>query len=133
MYDSDIICSCILHDIFGWEEIASETKEFIKREIGEKVWNNIEFFNNKNSNDNLDKGEKESIDKQISRIKKADYLIKCIILAERLDDLRSLKNSRRKDKITRIKEETEKYYIPLAESTNEKILLKLIIALYELK
>ena len=58
---------------------------------------------------------------------------KNILLAERLDELRSLKNSRRKDKITRIKEETQKYFIPLAETTNEKILLKLVIALYELK
>ena len=59
--------------------------------------------------------------------------VKCIILAERLDDIRSLKNSRRKDKIARFKEETQKYFLPLAEQTNEKILLKLIIALYELK
>jgi GTP pyrophosphokinase len=66
-------------------------------------------------------------------IKQTDSLIKNIILAERLDDLRSLKNSRRKDKIARTKEETQKYFIPLAESINEKILLKLVIALYELK
>lgn len=133
MNDSDIVCSSILHDIFGWEEITSETKELIKKEIGEKVWNTIAFFNIKSNKDNSDKGEKQTVDKQISKIKKSDYSTKCIILAERLDDLRSLKSSRRKDKITRIKEETEKYYIPLAESTNEKILLKLIIALYELK
>ena len=73
------------------------------------------------------------IEKQISKIKQADTYVKCIILAERLDDTRSLKNSRRKDKISRFKEETKKYFLPLAEQTNEKILLKLIIALYELK
>ena len=60
-------------------------------------------------------------------------MVRNIILAERLDELRSLKNSRRKDKIARIKEETQKYFVPLAETTNEKILLKLVIALYELK
>ncbi len=59
--------------------------------------------------------------------------IKCIFLAERLDDTRSLKNSRKKDKISRFKDETQKYFLPLAEQTNEKILLKLIISLYELK
>ena len=46
------------------------------------------------------------------------------ILAERLDDLRSLKNSRRKDKISRFKDETKKYFVPLAEKTNEKIYVK---------
>src|SRR6188508_1711221 len=98
---SDLVCSALLHDIFNKQEVPKETKDYIK------------------------------IEKLFGKIKQSDSMIKNIILAERLDELRSLKNSRRKDKIARIKEETQKYFVPLAETTNEKILLKLVIALYE--
>ena len=132
MNESDLVCSALLHDIFNKEELSQEIKDQIKIEIGEKVYKTISFFNKK-AKKNDDKSSVTSIEKQISKIKQADMYVKCIILAERLDDIRSLKNSRRKDKIARFKEETQKYFLPLAEKTNEKILLKLIIALYELK
>jgi (p)ppGpp synthase/HD superfamily hydrolase len=130
MNESDLVCSALLHDIFNKENLSQEIKDHIKIEIGEKVYKTISFFS-KMTKKNNDKSS--SIELQISKIKKADIYVKCIILAERLDDIRSLKNSRRKDKISRFKEETQKYFLPLAEQTNEKILLKLIIALYELK
>lgn len=128
MNDSDLICSALLHDIFNTNELTPEIKEYIKSEIGKKIYDTISFFIKKTK-----KNDETLIEKQISKIKQANNHIKCIVLAERLDDLRSLKNSRRKDKISRFKEETQKYFVPLAEKTNEKILLKLVIALYELK
>jgi (p)ppGpp synthase/HD superfamily hydrolase len=128
MNDSDLICSALLHDIFNKNELTQEIKDYIKSEIGKKIYDTISFFIKKTK-----KNDETLIEKQISKIKQANNQIKCIVLAERLDDLRSLKNSRRKDKISRFKEETQKYFVPLAEKTNEKILLKLIIALYELK
>ena len=132
--DSDLVCSALLHDISIKQEISKETKEYIKNELGEKTLNIISFFNKySNPEQSNNKNEEQKIEKQFSRVKQSDSLVKNILLAERLDELRSLKNSRRKDKITRIKEETQKYFIPLAETTNEKILLKLVIALYELK
>ncbi len=137
MNESDLVCSALLHDIFNKPDLSQEIKDHIKIEIGEKVYKTISFFNKKtkkNNNKSSSNGAgAEAIEIQISKIKKADIYVKCIILAERLDDIRSLKNSRRKDKIARFKEETQKYFLPLAEQTNEKILLKLIIALYELK
>ena len=129
---SDLVCSALLHDIFNKKEISKETKDYIKKEISEKTFTTVSFFS-KNSNPESNKNEELKIEKQFDKIKQSDSMIKNIILAERLDELRSLKNSRRKDKIARIKEETQKYFIPLAETTNEKILLKLVIALYELK
>lgn len=138
MNDSDLVCSALLHDIFNKEDLSQEIRDHIKIEIGDKVYKTISFFSKKTKKNN-DKssaagaGAVGAIEIQISKIKKADMYVKCIILAERLDDIRSLKNSRRKDKIARFKEETQKYFLPLAEQTNEKILLKLIIALYELK
>jgi (p)ppGpp synthase/HD superfamily hydrolase len=128
MNDSDLVCSALLHDIFNKNELTQEIKDYIKTEIGKKIYDTISFFIKKTK-----KNEETLIEKQISKIKQANNHIKCIVLAERLDDLRSLKNSRRKDKISRFKEETQKYFVPLAEKTNEKILLKLVIALYELK
>jgi (p)ppGpp synthase/HD superfamily hydrolase len=128
MNDSDLVCSALLHDIFNKNELTQEIKDYIKTEIGKKIYDTISFFIKKTK-----KNDETLIEKQISKIKQANNHIKCIVLAERLDDLRSLKNSRKKDKIYRFKEETQKYFVPLAEKTNEKILLKLVIALYELK
>jgi (p)ppGpp synthase/HD superfamily hydrolase len=135
MNESDLVCSALLHDIFNKDEPSQDIKEYIKAEIGERVYKTISFFNKKTSiKKNQDQtSSSSSIEKQLSKIMQADTFIKSIILAERLDDIRSLKNSRRKDKILRFKEETKKYYLPLAEQTNEKIMLKLVIALYELK
>jgi (p)ppGpp synthase/HD superfamily hydrolase len=139
MNDSDLVCSALLHDIFNKVDLSQEIRDHIKIEIGDKVYKTISFFskktkkNNEKSSSSAGAGAAGAIEIQISKIKKADMHVKCIILAERLDDIRSLKNSRRKDKIARFKEETQKYFLPLAEQTNEKILLKLIIALYELK
>jgi (p)ppGpp synthase/HD superfamily hydrolase len=127
--ETDLICSALLHDIFNKEEPSQEIKDYIKLEIGEKIYQTVSFFVKKAKKTD----EPQTIEKQISKIKQADNYTKCIVLAERLDDLRSLKNSRRKDKIARFKDETQKFFVPLAEKTNEKILLKLIIALYELK
>jgi GTP pyrophosphokinase len=129
---SDLVCSALLHDIFNKQEVPKETKDYIKKEISEKTFTTVSFFS-KYSDSESNKNEELKIEKLFGKIKQSDSMIKNIILAERLDELRSLKNSRRKDKIARIKEETQKYFVPLAETTNEKILLKLVIALYELK
>jgi len=129
---SDLVCSALLHDIFNKQEVSIETKDYIKKEISEKTFTTVSFFS-KYSDSESNKNEELKIEKLFGKIKQSDSMIKNIILAERLDELRSLKNSRRKDKIARIKEETQKYFVPLAETTNEKILLKLVIALYELK
>jgi (p)ppGpp synthase/HD superfamily hydrolase len=133
MNESDLVCSALLHDAFNKEELSQAIKDQIKIEIGERVYKTVSFFNKKAKKNDDKSSSLSSIEKQISKIKQADMYVKCIFLAERLDDTRSLKNSRRKEKIARFKEETQKYFLPLAEKTNEKIVLKLIIALYELK
>jgi hypothetical protein len=38
-----------------------------------------------------------------------------------------------KDKVTRYKEETQKYVVPIAIATDDKLAFKLSVALYELK
>ena len=59
--------------------------------------------------------------------------IRYIKLADRLDNIRGMKNLIHKDKMLRYKLETQKYIVPIAEKTDEKLAFKLSIALYELK
>ena len=113
--ESDLVCSALLHDIFNKDELAQDVKDYIKKEISERVYKTISFFNKKTTTTAMKKNQDKSsststsaIEKQLSKIKQADSFVKSIILAERLDDIRSLKNSRRKDKISRFKEETKK-------------------------
>ena len=85
---------------------------------------------------NQDKSSSTStsaIEKQLSKIKQADSFVKSIILAERLDDIKFEKTLEEKIKYQDLKKKLKLNFLPLAEQTNEKIMLKLIIALYELK
>jgi (p)ppGpp synthase/HD superfamily hydrolase len=66
-------------------------------------------------------------------IKTASQAIRYVKLADELDNIRSLKNSVHKDKVLRYKQEAERYIVPIAERTDEKLIFKLSIALYELK
>jgi GTP pyrophosphokinase len=62
-------------------------------------------------------------------IKTASQAIRYVKLADELDNIRSLKNSVHKDKVLRYKQEAERYIVPIAERTDEKLILKLSIAL----
>jgi (p)ppGpp synthase/HD superfamily hydrolase len=75
----------------------------------------------------------KTLDKYFYNIANSSVLIRYLILADRLENVRALKNAVHKNKILRYKEETQKYIIPIAEKTNENIVFKLSIALYELK
>ena len=44
MNESDLVCSALLHDVFNKEELSQETKDYIKTEIGEKIYKTISFF-----------------------------------------------------------------------------------------
>jgi GTP pyrophosphokinase len=101
--DSELVCAALVHDLSIKHDINKETKDYIKAELGEKAFKTVSFFSKYYSQERT-KSEEQKIEKQFSMIKQTDSLIKNIILAERLDDLRSLKNSRRKDKIARTKE-----------------------------
>jgi (p)ppGpp synthase/HD superfamily hydrolase len=63
----------------------------------------------------------------------SSVLARYLILADRLEIVRALKNAPHKNKILRYKEETQKYIIPIAEKTDDNVVFKLSIALYELK
>ena len=80
-----------------------------------------------------DKTKFDILDKYFEGIANGSKSIRYIKLADRLDNIRSLKSTFHKYQMNRYKEETLKYLIPIAENTDEKMVLKLSVALYELK
>ena len=52
--------------------------------------------------------------------------IRYLILSDRLDSVRVMKKSKRKDKIQRYKNETQKYFVPIADMTDEKFVFQVV-------
>ena len=50
-----------------------------------------------------------------------------------MDITRSIKNQALREKIIRFKDETQKYVVPIATATDDRLAFKLSVALYELK
>jgi GTP pyrophosphokinase len=67
------------------------------------------------------------------QLSKASREARYLALAERLDTARTLKNQGLLEKAARFKDETQKYVMPMAEKTDDKLAFKLSVALYELK
>jgi GTP pyrophosphokinase len=116
-HDTDLVCAALLHDA---QIPNNDLKEF-----GERVYYMLSTI------DSLDK-EKAS-EEYFAKMTKAPKDSRYIKLAERLDDIRSMKGQTFKDKVTRYKEETQKYVVPIAVATDDKLAFKLSVALYELK
>jgi (p)ppGpp synthase/HD superfamily hydrolase len=95
------------------------------KEFGERVYSTLSA---------IDSWTKEKASEEyFARMTKASKDTRYIKLAERLDDIRSMKGESFKEKVTRYKEETQKYVIPIATATDDKLAFKLSVALYELK
>ena len=95
------------------------------KEFGERVYSTLSA---------IDSWAKEKVSEEyFASMTKASKDTRYIKLAERLDDIRSMKGQSFKDKVTRYKEETQKYIVPIAIATDDKLAFKLSLALYELK
>lgn len=142
-YDIDLVCAAILHDTLGVTAGTSTTntknttdsqrdilEARLKNEFGERVYCIVTTLAKP-----LAKSEEKEriIGEYFKNIARGPEDVRYIKLADRLDNIRSLKNAIQKDKVLRYKEETEKYIVPIAERTDEKLVFKLSIALYELK
>lgn len=142
-YDIDLVCAAILHDTLGVTAGTSTTntknttdsqrdilEARLKNEFGERVYCIVTSL----AKPLAKSEEKERIlGEYFKNIARGPEDVRYIKLADRLDNIRSLKNAIQKDKVLRYKEETEKYIVPIAERTDEKLVFKLSIALYELK
>lgn len=130
-YDIDPICAALLHDtIEKGGNSASVSEDLLRKEFGENVYNIVHTLTmSKKIHD-----EKEKLLKDyFQNITMGSQATRYVKLADQLDNIRSLKKSVHKDKIIRYKEETQKYIMPLAQQTDEKLVFKLSVALYELK
>jgi guanosine-3',5'-bis(diphosphate) 3'-pyrophosphohydrolase len=142
-YDTDLVCAAILHDTLGANADMSTTNPKIqtdsqrdslearlKNEFGERVYNIVTTLAKP-----LAKSEEKErvLGEYFRNIARGPEDVRYIKLADRLDNIRSLKNAIQKDKVLRYKEETQKYIVPIAEKTDEKLVFKLSVALYELK
>ena len=119
IHDVDLLCAALLHD--AHECIADQD---IKEENGERVYSIVHA-----SAEPKTKAPEE----YFTTLAKASRDVRYIKVAERLDNVRTMKGQGFKDKVSRYKEETQNYIVPIASTIDDKLAFKLSVALYELK
>jgi GTP pyrophosphokinase len=100
--------------------------DLLKKTIGDKALNLI-FSTTKFNIKNMESNE------YCKLVLKSSKFVRYLILANRLDSIRILKSSIHKDKIQRFKKETQEYFLPIANLTDDNLVFKLSVAMYELK
>ena len=124
LHNADLVCAALLHDT----RLKNDAE--LKQDFGEVIHDIVHFV----AIPTIRNEERvKTLDEYFYSIANSSLLIRYLILADRLENVRALKNGTQKNKILRYKEETQKYIIPIAEKTDENIVFKLSIALYELK
>ena len=126
--DKDVIIAAILHDAFEKTYTNPFEADLLKKIIGDKALNLI-FSTTKFNIKNMESNEYCKLVLKSSNSK----IIRYLILANRLDSIRILKSSIHKDKIQRFKKETQEYFLPIANLTDDNLVFKLSVAMYELK
>jgi (p)ppGpp synthase/HD superfamily hydrolase len=128
-YDIDLICAALLHDTIEKSNNITINDQ-LRKEAGEHVYTIVYALTRpKTENEQKEKTQEE----YFQNIAKSSKSIRYVKIAERLDNIRTMKNSTHKERVLRYKEETQRYIIPIAEKTDEKLVFKLSVALYELK
>ena len=117
IHDTDLVCAALLHD--------ARLPDDDLKEFGDRVYSTLSTIDSW--------AREKASDEYFARMMKASKDTRYIKLAERLDDIRSMKGESFKEKVTRYKEETQKYVVPIAIATDDKLAFKLSVALYELK
>jgi guanosine-3',5'-bis(diphosphate) 3'-pyrophosphohydrolase len=115
MRDVELACAALLHDASG--KIQDEEL----KEYGERVFATVRGCGAAGADD------------QYASMSKAPKDVKYVKIAERLDSARSMKSQMLRDRMMRFKDETQKYIVPIATATDDRLAFKLSVALYELK
>jgi (p)ppGpp synthase/HD superfamily hydrolase len=124
MHIVDLVCAALLHDV-AWKDDGD-----LKKDFGENIYNIISSATIPNL---LTEDREKALTQYFYAVARSPVLTRYLILADRLENIRALRNNRHKSKILRYKEETQRFILPIAETTDEKLLFKLSVALYELK
>jgi GTP pyrophosphokinase len=114
--DPDLACAALLQS--GSESIQDEEL----KEFGDRVYSIVRAA-----------AVRTSTEEQFDAMSKAPKDVRYVRLAERLDGARSIKNQAFRERMIRFKDETEKFVVPIASATDDRLAFKLSVALYELK
>jgi (p)ppGpp synthase/HD superfamily hydrolase len=130
-YDVNFVCAALLHDVIEKShQTRSITEDHIRKESGDYIYSIVRVL----TKPKITSGQREKLlNEHFQNITSASETIRYVKLADELDNIRSLKNSSHKDKVLRYKQEAQRYIVPIAEQTDERLLFKLSIAIYELK
>ena len=130
-YDVNLVCAALLHDVIEkGNQNKSITEDQIKKESSEYIYNMVMTL----TKPKVVPGQREKLlNEHFQSIRTASQAIRYVMLADELDNIRSLKNSSHRDKVLRYKQEIQQYVVPIAEQTDEKLVFKLSIAIYQLK
>jgi guanosine-3',5'-bis(diphosphate) 3'-pyrophosphohydrolase len=130
IHDTDTICASLLHDSL---KSGIVTEQDLRDQLGDHVCETVRLVTEPDAK-RLEEKEKEKIQTEYyHNVLNAPKDARYIKVADRLDYARSLKHAIHRDMVARYKEETQKYVMPIAEKTDEKLVFKLSVALYELK
>jgi (p)ppGpp synthase/HD superfamily hydrolase len=127
----NLVCAALLHDVIEkGDQNRSITEDRIRKESGDVIYNMVRAL----TKPKMIPGQREKLlNEHFQSIKSASEAVRYVKLADELDNTRSLKNSSHKDKVLRYKQEAQRYIVPIAQHTDERLLFKLSIAIYELK
>ena len=123
--DKHVIAAAILHDIFD-KTYANQFQDNLNDVIGEQSLNLVLSVKKYDVKD-------MKVDQYHKLLLKSSKILRYLILSDRLDNIRTLKQSPHRDRISRYKEETQNYFLPVANLTDDSLVFKLSVALYELK
>lgn len=130
IHDVDLICAALLHDVLEKNSNGCRSVDQLLKEFGDYIYSIVHAL----TKPKIRNEEKlKMLNEYFQNIANSSEAIRYIKLADRLDNIRGMKNLIHKDKVLRYKLETQKYIVPIAEKTDEKLAFKLSIALYELK
>jgi GTP pyrophosphokinase len=124
MHSVDLVCAALLHDVTLKDNVD------LKKDFGEAIHNMVSSAIMPSV---LTEDSEKALSQYFYAVARSPVLTRYLILVDRLENIRALKNNIHKNKILRYKEETQKFILPIAEITDEKLLFKLSVALYELK
>lgn len=119
--DTDLICAALLHD-------AADAPQEEIQDCGDRVYSIIQAgMEPKNRPDDKEK----TLEQYYAKLARASKDARYVKVADKLDSVRSMKGQA--IKAAKYKEEMEKYVVPLANATDDRLAFKLSVALYELK
>ena len=127
--DVNALSAALLHDVFEKTRNPSYDSTRLLADFGKDIGNIILTL----SRNSMEDRKAEYLRHYFEKIATSPKITRYVMLADRLDNARFLKNVSQRERAFRYKEETEKYVVPIAQATDERFAIKLSIALYEIK